>query len=314
MKLFLEILKNDEIMNIIRDINYLRAHRGIAIFVAMLLCANFSYARKVIQTSDNTRPHWCERVDNIFRYNATYEYKCVVNSGMNISPLRTDRIQSLKDYYQQEYKIEGNADIEYLHHNENGNIQQTDSYKLKFHTKSSVQEFECIFIDEYWERYDDGEYRLFSLYAVSIPNIKPQFDTYTLSTHYKPSEGLVRSLIPGWGQIYKGSKIKGGLIIVGEALGIGGIVTCYSMKSSYEKLIKEDSKHAKDYSLSADMWQNIGYGCIAFTAAVYIYNLIDAAVAPGARRVIVLPRQQSITLAPSISYDGSVGVAMRYKF
>ena len=48
--------------------------------------------------------------------------------------------------------------------------------------------------------------------------------------------------------------------------------------------------------------------------AVDIYNLIDAAVAPGARRVIVLPRQQSLTVTPSISYDGSVGIAMRYKF
>ena len=301
-------------MNIILFKNYLRAHRGIVIFVAMLLCANFTYARNVIQTSDNKRPHWCERIDNILRYNVSYEYKCIVNSGMNIFPLRTDRIQALKDYYQQEYKIEGNADIEYVHHNENGNIHQTDSYKLTFHTKSSVQEFECIFIDEYWERYDDGEYRLFTLYAISIPNIKPQFDTYTLSTHYKFFEGFVRSLVPGWGQIYKGSKVKGGLIIAAEAIGVGGIVTSYSMKSSYEKLMQEDPKHLKEYSMSADMWQNIGYGCIAFTAAVYICNLIDAAVAPGARRVIVLPRQQTIGFAPSVSYDGSIGIAMKYNF
>ena len=86
------------------------------------------------------------------------------------------------------------------------------------------------------------------------------------------------------------------------------------MKASYEKLMQEDPKHIKDYSLSANMWQNIGYGCIAFTAAVYIYNLIDAAVAPGARRVIVLPRENVFTIAPAVTHDGSVGIAMKYNF
>ena len=180
------------------------------------------------------------------------------------------------------------------------------------HSKGDEHILYSICIDEYWER-KNGLYYVTRLYAKSELHGTPVFDDVKLSNKYG-IEGFVRSFIPGWGQIYKGSKVKGGLIIAGEALGVGGIITCYSMKASYEKLIKEDPKHAKDYSMSADMWQNIGYGCIAFTAAVYIYNLIDAAVAPGARRVIVLPRQQSLTVTPSISYDGSVGIAMRYKF
>lgn len=289
-------------------------HRSIAIIVAVLLCTPLTYARKVVRSSDSKRPHWCERTDDIMRYNYTYEYKCIVGVGLDIAPLRANRVLGLKDYFQAEYKIDGDSKTGYTHSNKNGEIYDTDSYIITFHTKTSVKEFECIYIDEYWEQYADGEYRLYSLYAVSIPDVKPQFDTYTLSTHYTPSEGLVRSLVPGWGQLFKGSKVKGGIIIAGEALGVGGIVASYSMKASYEKLMQEDPKHKKDYSMSADMWQNIGYGCIAFTAAVYIYNLIDAAVAPGARRVMVFPGQQTMALSPYVSYDGSVGLAMKYNF
>ena len=62
----------------------------------------------------------------------------------------------------------------------------------------------------------------------------------------------------------------------------------------------------------ADTWTNIGYGCMAFTAAVYIYNLIDAAVAPGGRRVVIKNRS-NFALYPAVSYD-AIGLAFTYKF
>ena len=282
--------------------------------MALLLCISCIQARKVVRKSEKISPHWIERIDDIYQYNASYEYKCIINEGRDLYSLKDNRLINFALFMQQTNKIDGTIERNVSSTNINGDINSKTIYKIAYRTQTSVEEFECVFIDEYWELDDTGSYRLYSLFAVSIPNVKPQFDTYTLSTHYKPSEGLVRSLVPGWGQIYKGSKIKGGLIIAGEAVGVGGIVTCYSMKASYEKLMQEDPKHIKDYSMNADMWQNIGYGAIAFTAAIYIYNLIDAAVAPGARRVIVLPRQQTVSFAPTVTMDGSVGLAMKYNF
>lgn len=294
--------------------------RSVAILVAMLFSSSFVYARRVIDASDQLKPRWCEHVDETGRLRNsktgeyTYEYKPIRSVGMDLSPLKANRPLKLKEYFQSTYRIEGDSKTEYTHLNANGKTSDTDSYTITFRTISSSEEFECVFIDDYWERYDDGEYVLYSLYAVSIPGVKPHFDDFKTTTDYPWHSGVVRSLVPGWGQIYKGSKVKGGLIIAAEAIGVGGIVTSYSMKSSYEKLMQEDPKHLKEYSMSADMWQNIGYGCIAFTAAVYIYNLIDAAIAPGARRVIVYPREKTFTIAPSVMNDGSIGIAMKYNF
>lgn len=291
------------------------AKRSIAIMVALLLFSLCTDARCVVRTSDKICPHWVERIDDIYRYNSSYEYKCIIDEGRDLQSLKDNRLLNFALYMQRTNKIDGTIDRNVLSENINGNINTRTTYKIAYQTRTSVEEFDCVVIDEYWELDNSGTYRLYSLFAVSVMDVIPQFDIYTTSTHYAPSEGLVRSMLPGWGQIYKGSKVKGSLIILGEALGIGGIVFSYSMKSSYEKLMYEDPKHRVDYSMSADMWHNIGYGTIAFATAVYIYNLIDAAVAPGARRVIVLPQQQTLMLSPFISRDNNgLGITLKYNF
>ena len=284
----------------------------------MLLCCFCSTITFAHPKSDKIKPAWLDG-----RYpipsNDTYTYEVHFAIGSTLEEARNKCYQELVTNSSnlagaaiyEDFSSKTESQQEYVNGMLNEKIKQFNNTIT--HSKGDEHTLYSICIDEYWER-KNGLFYVSRLYAKSELHGNPIFDEIAYKTDYTIAEGLVRSLIPGWGQIYKGSKVKGGLIIAGEAIGIGGIITCYSMKASYEKLIKEDPKHAKDYSMSADMWQNIGYGCIAFTATVYIYNLIDAAVAPGARRVIVLPRQQSLTVTPSISYDGSVGIAMRYKF
>ncbi len=285
---------------------------------AMLLCFLGSAIAFAYPKSDRIKPVWLNG-----RYpipsNSTYMYETHSAIGSTLDEARNKCYQELIANssnlagmtINEDFSSNSELKQEYVNGVLNEKIKEFNNTII--HSKGDEHTLYSICIDEYWEK-KNGLFYVTRLYAKSELHGKPIFDEVEYRTNYTPSEGLVRSLIPGWGQIYKGSKVKGGLIIVGEALGIGGIITCYNMKSSYEKLIKEDPKHAKDYSMSADMWQNIGYGCIAFTAAVYIFNLIDAAVAPGARQVIVLPQKQTLTFAPSASYDGSVGIAMRYTF
>lgn len=122
------------------------------------------------------------------------------------------------------------------------------------------------------------------------------------------------ALCPGAGQMVKGQYLKGGLILGGEVIGVGGIITAFSQKASYERLILQDPKHAMQYADMADTWQNVGYGFIGIAAAVYIYSLIDViAIRPSDSAINKV--MESLTLAPMYSYqDGSVGLAMQIKF
>lgn len=285
--------------------------------IVVLLCCPFSTIARAQLTSDKIKPTWVEGPYPI-PTNDTYMYERKTAFGSSLDEARNKCYQQLVDNSSNlagavvyaDHMSNKTAHQHYTNgqlHEEIDYINQSNAYSI-----GDKHTLYAICIDEYWE-YKNGMYYVTRLFAKSELHGRPIFDEVEYNNKYG-AEGFVRSLIPGWGQIYKGSKVKGGLIIAGEALGIGGIVASYSMKASYEKLMQEDPKHIKDYSMSADMWQNIGYGCIAFTAAIYIYNLIDAAVAPGARRVIVLPRQQSMLLIPSVSLDGTVGLAMKYNF
>ena len=122
------------------------------------------------------------------------------------------------------------------------------------------------------------------------------------------------ALCPGAGQMVKGQYLKGGLILGGEVIGVGGIITAFSQKASYERLILQDPKHAVQYADMADTWQNVGYGFIGVAAAVYIYSLIDV-IATRPSDSAINKVMESLTLAPMYSYqDGSVGLAMQIKF
>ncbi len=166
-------------------------------------------------------------------------------------------------------------------------------------------------IDEYWKYSDDNKYVTGNfLVQICKTNNCTEWEEVEVTNKYPFS---ARCFVPGMAQIYKGSKVKGGLIIAGEAVGIGGIVTCFSLKSSYEKLMQEDPKHMAEYSQNADLWQNIGWGCIAFTAALYVYNIIDGAVARGDKHITVKPSKY-VALAPMVSPRGDVGLAMQIKF
>lgn len=137
------------------------------------------------------------------------------------------------------------------------------------------------------------------------------WDEVIMGTEY-PFSGRV--FVPGMAQLYKGSKAKGGVIIAAEALGAGAIVTSFSMKASYENLAIQDKKFAADYYQKADMWTNIGYGSIAFTAAVYIYNIIDGIVAKGDEHIILRPNKRNFVIAPMATPRGDVGFAAQFTF
>lgn len=166
-------------------------------------------------------------------------------------------------------------------------------------------------IEEYWEFHDDWAYGYF-LVQVAKELKCTNWERVEMNTTKYPFSA--RCLVPGMAQIWKGSKAKGGSMIALEAVGVAGIVASFSMKSSYERLMTEDPQYVEDYSNKADLWQNIGYGCIAFTAAIYVWSFIDGAVAPGKRHIQIGSKSYDYALAPVVSPQGDFGLAMQVKF
>ena len=162
-------------------------------------------------------------------------------------------------------------------------------------------------IDEYTRKPDVGiEY-----YAlIAIPEANATIDLSRLATtnNYASDPatwGL--SLIPGAAQMHKGDYLKGGIIMGSSVALTGGLIAFESLRSSY--VAKISQTHSADvkkaYNTKAGNCATFRNICIGGLAALYIYNIVDAFIAPGARRVIV---------TPSATPQGQYGMAVSYTF
>lgn len=279
----------------------------IIILLIILISNSAIYAQS---SKSSLMPKWLSEVP--ISNSPSFTYNVFTIEASTIASARRQLAGEASFYAERAYNVSG-VSVELTNvkqtYNNQGLTNNTD-ISLR---DSTIIESEKVSISlKILAEYQKGN-KVYFLCTVTAPGAKNViFDDVQITNKYG-ADALVRSLVPSWGQFYKGSKVKGGIIIGAEVLGVGAIVTSYSMKGSYEKLILEDPRHATDYSMMADTWTNVAYGSIAFTAAVYIYNLIDALVAPGASHLKIKKRNKGFSMAPVATNDYT-GMALVYKF
>lgn len=197
----------------------------------------------------------------------------------------------------------------------NSGMTTSSEFTINIKEKGKRIDVTCKVIDEYWE-YKNGQYTMTRLYAVNDPTQSGpgmQNDVFKKTTSYGAAP-VFYSLIPGVGQLYKGSTVKGS-VILGSAVVVGaGIITAESLRASYIKKMKEYPKFHDFYNNKATTWKNVRNVALGVGAGLYVYNLIDAAVAPGRPRVIVSKgKSYNYSLVPT--WDGeNVALAFTLNF
>lgn len=167
----------------------------------------------------------------------------------------------------------------------------------------------CRIIDEYRERTTSGEYRI-TMLVQTAKNPTFEYEPVRVTDRYPVS---ARIFVPGMAQIHKGSTKKGIAFIAGEAVAIGGVVAFECLRSSYDSKIgrTHNAAERKDYMNKADNMANLRNGFIAGAAIIYIWNVIDGAVAKGKQHIEV--GDVKMNLQPYASLE-SAGIALRLNF
>lgn len=220
----------------------------------------------------------------------------------------------LEDDRQLEFEYEGVIDKRKENTQSKGSSSKTSQFVFKSKVTGSKVVLTCKEVDEYWE-YKNGIYTVDDLFtvndAVGVAD-KRGIDDIRLTTSYGAAP-VFYSLIPGVGQFAKGSMAKGGMILGGTAVGAAAIIVCENQRATYAKKMKEHPQHIDFYRNKKADWELGRNVVIGATAALYIYNLIDAAIAPGRRRVIVNKRQYEYSFYPVVLDDSfGVGFAMNF--
>lgn len=164
-------------------------------------------------------------------------------------------------------------------------------------------------LDEYAEEVGYNNWRVYLL-VQTLKHPQYSFENITVTDQYPFS---ARAFVPGMQQLYKGQKTKGIMFIAAEVACVGGIVVSEGLRTSNINLINSthNAQQRAQYTDKANMWQNVRNGFIAATAAVYVWNVVDALAAKGAR--YVKQGSAQFALAPYANGE-TVGFAMNVKF
>ena len=264
------------------------------------------------QVSEKPRPQWLHRLPK--PSNPSFMYETVSASAPSLDEAREKCLAELitgSGLKNGVVAISTNRSSEQLSQVwQNGRLSEQVTYDSHTATQTRYEAVKLHIADiaEYWTRDRSGNYFLTRLYAKSELGKAPLFDQLELTTRYG-ARGLWRSaIIPGWGQFHKGANLKGGMILGGCAVLAGGIVFMENQRSDYARKIARTHDQAllNSYSTKRDHFATARNICIGAAAALYVYNLIDAVAAPGARRIVVRKRRGiDCSLMPSVTPDGS---------
>lgn len=273
-----------------------------------------------VKKSDKYKPQWVSKLPE--PGNTSYVFKVVcIDYASSLEAARVSSVKELSKMIEHEEHVKVIEKYEYDSEQSSRNGKniygsEKEVYSMDIESEGEVVSLVYKKIDEYWEeRYDHGKLcvKLYTLYAVGHKNGATRFDNVSYSYYYG-MRALARSIVPGWGQIYKGSVAKGAVILAGEAVCVAGVVLSENMRASYVKKMKEQPQFATKYNTKADNWTNMRNYSIAAAAALYVYNLIDAVATKGAKR-IKMERNRNIDFSMSPTILGnSLGVGLALKF
>ena len=229
------------------------------LLLASTLCV---YASDVLQKSDKMTPQWVKHTPK--SENPLVAYRVVQVYVDNLNEMHQASLKELTNYLPQSWDVNRYAEWQ-VKGNGSSEIQ------VQMQGSDDAVTMRCKEIDSYWEYVHMGygnKYRCYVLYQVARPGSDPI--EYTRLTDKYGFGAVALSIIPGAGQMYKGTYLKGGLILGASVLCAGGTALCFSNKAGYEQLEanEHDANKRITYHNNAVNWATGGYICIGALAGL----------------------------------------------
>lgn len=296
------------------------------LFIALLLIAG-------VAASAQDKPRWAIKGAgelNKQRTNQTYNFVKFETFGGDLATLRNESTKPLVEYLASTFGLsDDDAAVERLSSTSELSLPNdpeatpgvTRDYKVTF-SGAKPATYYARLIDEYVS-FDDNvdesyDYTLYQLFEVSNreDGIIPDYDDCEF-TRSRNGAALVRSIIPGWGQYYKGQNLKAYCIWGGEAVFIAAALLCEKRRADYADdrnrfLAEGDMISWDSYRSKSQSWRVFRNIAIGGAIGVYVYNLLDAALSKGPRQVIVRKgsgSDLSLAIAPTLVADPTTTVS-----
>lgn len=289
----------------------------ICLFITIFL---FQLNAQVIRKSNDFPPPWrsgdMPKVDN-----QTYYLKELQGEGKTPIEARENAINSLiSDIASSKgVTITGNDISEIKSQSTRSANKQNEEITSTFQSTYNIKTngFNAAFeiMDVFWEESRIGNKSVFLcwvLFEVAFdPNTK-KFDKIQFTTNYGAVAILKSAIVPGWGQFSKMQKVKGLTIFGSEVVMLGMGILSDNMRVDFITKMNNtrDVSYKKQYLNLAGNWENVRNVSLVAAGAVYVYNIIDAAVSKGAKKYVY---NNKVSLIPQYNQN-TVGLSLVYNF
>ena len=269
------------------------------LFVVVLLLAVTSNSLKAQQSkSHHEKQPWVK--GNLPPAAGNFRYVIAHGEGKSIKASREDaRLFLIMELgFSSGVKVESERNIEMLSEDQyssgvasyNESTKHIDSYKI------AGDEYSMLFaaLDEYYEKSFD-KYQMWVLYAVSEKEFTPVVPEYSHS--YGFAAVWRSALVPGWGQFYKKQTGKGLCFLAAEGVLVGTVVYTGMQYTDNVRKSNETTKLSliKEYRNRADEWELRRNIAIGTAVGVYVWNVLDAALAKGKIKYAWIPDNLEMT-------------------
>ena len=301
-------------------------------FTLAILIVCSTWMAQADNKSDRLRPQWMtKQLPN--PKSAGYIFVKAEGSGSSLEAARQSCLVELASYLETERGLQINSHFQQHssmtttknyneHRSSNANMAydftQTDNFNMEVIEKGRKINMVCRTIDEYWVKTGDT-YFVTTLYTVADQNMYSGSYYDRISTTSRYGAAGFASVIPGAGQFLKGDVAKGVSFLVADVACAAGIILCESTRAAYAAKVKQQPQYALQYSTRANNWATGRNICLGVTAGIWVWNVIDAFAAKGARRVIVKPQRGYFSMTPTSIFDPihhthDMGVGVAYHF
>lgn len=286
--------------------------KRILLFVSVIIVAMQAYAQY------EAKPLWVKHGVgqlNRKRSNNTYTFVAYNTTNVDANALRKSRLKPLLEDLGRRYGVPvGEIRTDSLKANASSD---RPTYRFTFRESGGDAVVYALLVDDFMHFEDfvnnDFAFEFYQLYALSEKNVLPVYDDIE-AVGTSNAQATLRSIVPGLGQIYKGQDVKGYVIMGGEVALVAGAIYFHSRAKNYCDDMKRYPEVADSYRSKSNSWRNMRNLAIGCAGVLYIYNLVDAAVAKGSRRISVTPAgKQHLYVAPFVhSEGGGVSLALRF--
>lgn len=264
------------------------------------------------QKSDKYEPAWM-RGDMPAKTNQSYDFRTMTGQGGTLTDARRDATMALLNELMQAQgvTVSGTEKVKMLSQSVDGKYSDSSLFDSEYNIEYGNHRYAFKAVDEYWELVG-GIYHCYILFEVACNAAQVSFETVEYTTNYGVSAGLRSIIVPGWGQMYKRQTVKGVAILSAAVIGATGIVISDNQRASYRNKaeIATNVELRNSYQNKSNSWGNVRNGFIVGTAAVYVYNLVDAFASKGAKRY----KKRNMAVVPFVGANDSFGMSIALNF